>query len=95
MNMVYTSNNFLATSSGGSFWGLAMSASFTCFTGCALLVVLRSKLGAWIKSRAANYASNMCTNTNHLMSELLLHQDNLATLITVYQIKLCPNMMLK
>ena len=28
-------------------------------------------------------------------SELLLHQDNLATLITVYQIKLCQNMMLK
>ena len=95
MNMVYSSNNFVATSSGGAFWGLAMSASFTCFTGCALLVVLRSKFGVWIKSKAANYASNMCTNTNHLVSELLLHQDNLATLITVYQIKLCQNMMLK
>ena len=95
MNMVYSSNNFLATSSSGAFWGLAMSASFTCFTEGALLVVLRSKLGAWIKSKAANYASNMCTNTHHLVSELLLHQDNLATLITVNQIKLCQSMTLK
>ena len=93
--MVYSSNNFLATSSGGAFWGLAMSASFTCFTGCALLVVLRIKLGACIRSKAANYASNMCTNTHHIVSELLLHQDNLATLITVYQIKSCQNMTLK
>ena len=95
MNMVYFSNNFLATSSSGAFWGLAMSASYTRFTGCALFVVLRSKLGAWIRSNAANYASNMCTNTHHLVSDLLLHQDNLATLITVYQIKSCQNMMLK
>ena len=95
MKMVYISNNFLATSSGGAFWDLAMSASFKCFTECALLVVLRSKLGAWIKSKAANYASNMYTNTHHLVSELPLHQDNLATLITVYQIKLCQSMMLK
>ena len=51
MNMVYFSNNFLATSSGGAFWGLAMSASFTRFTGCAFFVVLRSKLGVMDKEQ--------------------------------------------
>ena len=83
MKMVYTWNNFLVTTSGVAFWGLAMSASFTCFSECALLVVSIKKEIGWIKSKAANYAINMFTIIHHLVSELLLHQENLATLITV------------
>jgi hypothetical protein len=42
--------------------------------------------GNWVdkeQSKAANYATNMFTIIHHLVSELLLHQDNLAKLVTV------------